>query len=97
MDNNEIPLMDDTPIDDHRFMLERINALLESYANEKNENTLLRGEIVHLKTRNNFYRGELNEKKSDIIFLKSRLEKIEDINKKLTENLHKLVMQKNDN
>tara|TARA_B100001113_G_C20971988_1_gene562211 strand:- start:185 stop:475 length:291 start_codon:yes stop_codon:yes gene_type:complete len=96
MDNN-MPLMDETPIDDHRFMLERINALSESLANVSNENTILKGEIAYLETRNDFYKNEIIEKKSDINFLNKRLEKLEDINQKLTENLHKLVMQKDDN
>ncbi len=69
----------------------------ESLANLSNENTILKGEIAYLETRNNFYKSEIIEKKSDIKFLNKRLEKLEDINQKLTENLHKLVMQKNDN
>ena len=46
-------LYDNTPVDDKRFMEERIVALLEYLANSRNEVTILKGELSYLKTKLN--------------------------------------------
>lgn len=52
-DFTQADLYDNTSEDDKKFMEERIIALLEYLANSRNEITMLKGKILHLKSELN--------------------------------------------